>query len=373
MSDQREGGIAWTDHTWNALRGCSRVSEGCRHCYAESQAARFSGIDAKGKPMPYHGLVVIGEKGPRWTGKVVLVPERFADPIRWTRPRRIFVNSMSDVFHEDVSNETIAALFGVMAASPQHQFQVLTKRPERMHSWFEWVRGEGNATRVAHHEVRTCALAAARLVGGKAPGAFGPSARGEVPWPLPNVWLGVSVEDQRTAGDRIPLLLDTPAAIRWVSYEPALGPVDFDEWIVRIDHCTSCHEEHPPLGPDRCPACGRGGTLTSTFGERQRRELVEGARYDTPSGDPRADGPELHWIVVGGESGASARPFDLAWARSTVEQCRAAGVAPFVKQLGSKPYERDGDPTKRFLKLSHKKGAVMNEWPESLRVQEYPR
>ena len=123
--------IAWTDETWNPLRGCSRISEGCRHCYAETMAARFSGPG-----QPYEGTIRNG----RWSGNVRIVPEKLGDPLRWTRPRMVFVNSMSDLFHDNVPNEFIAAVFGVIAAAPRHTFQVLTKRPARMLEWFEWQR-----------------------------------------------------------------------------------------------------------------------------------------------------------------------------------------------------------------------------------------
>ncbi len=129
--------IEWTDATWNPVRGCSRVSPGCQHCYAERMARRS---DRPGGA--YEGLTVLAHDGPRWNGKVRLVPEKLDEPLRWRKPRMVFVNSMSDLFHEDIPNEFIAAVFGVMAASPQHTFQVLTKRAERMRDWFQWVKQE---------------------------------------------------------------------------------------------------------------------------------------------------------------------------------------------------------------------------------------
>lgn len=130
MADQRNGGIAWTDETWNAVRGCSVVSSACKFCYAARQAARFSG-----KGQPYEGLARMTDAGPRWTGEVRLVPEHLADPVRWKRPRRIFVNSMSDLFHEKLDDLDIARVFGAMALAQHHTFQILTKRPERMLRW----------------------------------------------------------------------------------------------------------------------------------------------------------------------------------------------------------------------------------------------
>lgn len=336
MSDQRDGGIAWTDQTWNPVRGCSRVSAGCVNCYAEKVAVRWGGASG-----PYAGLTTNG----RWNGTVDLVFEHLTDPLRWKRPRRVFVNSMSDLFHEALTNEQIAAVFGVMAAAPAHTFQVLTKRAERMQSWFEWA-AKGDVT---HTEVRAITLAAARVLGEGFAGhakRFIAGAHGELAWPLANVWLGVSVEDQKTADARIPRLLDTPAAVRFVSYEPALGPVDFTYR-------------------------GCGALLVDGGGEKMQGQAHAPNQVD--------------WIIVGGESGANARPFDVAWARSTIEQCRAAGVAAFVKQLGSVvrdsrqieqpstwwPHHTKlrGDDT---FELRHSKGGDPSEWPADLRVREFP-
>lgn len=239
LSDQREGGIGWTDQTWNPVRGCSRISPGCEHCYAETMAGRFCG-----KGQPYEGLVRIKDIRPnavrfernprreaRWTGVVRLVPDHLADPLRWKRPRRVFVNSMSDLFHERLSNEEIAAVFGVMAASPKHTFQVLTKRAARMKEWFAWL----DATATGESSWRCadyCQIAAMKA--GVSERLMLHEIKGTLKcwnWPLPNVWLGVSVEDQRRAEERIPLLLKTPAAVRFVSAEPLLGPVDLSPWM----------------------------------------------------------------------------------------------------------------------------------------------
>ncbi|HEX2677999.1 MAG TPA: DUF5131 family protein, partial [Polyangiales bacterium] len=135
-----ETAIEWTDTVWNPVRGCARVSPGCESCYAERQAHRFSNPGG-----PYEGLTVLGKHGPRWSGRARFVPETLDAPLRWRKPRRIFVNSMSDLFHHDITNEQIAAVFGVMAACPQHTFQVLTKRAERLPEWFRWVDEVPNA------------------------------------------------------------------------------------------------------------------------------------------------------------------------------------------------------------------------------------
>lgn len=335
MSDQRDGGISWTEQTWNPIRGCSRVSEGCRNCYAETMAARFSGPG-----QPYEGLAKSTPSGPRWTGKVMLVEDHLADPLKWTRPRLVFVNSMSDLFHEALTNEQIAAVFGVMAAAPRHTFQVLTKRAKRMREWFAWLEATARqivnvfpddpvAWRRAH------LLSAAGLrTGALSKKPISAAVISAQPWPLPNVWLGVSVEDQASADERIPYLLETPAAVRWVSYEPALGPVDFGAWLGSRDYVAT-----------------------------------EGGQF--------ASDPAIDWIVVGGESGPGARPFDVELARKTIEACRAAEVACFVKQLGARPYTLNPNCTaqddEQFWSLRDKKGGDPSEWPEDLRVREWPK
>lgn len=366
MADQRGGGITWTDKTWNPIRGCSRVSEGCRHCYAETVAARFSGPG-----LPYEGLAADG----KWTGKVRLIPEHLADPLSWKKPRRIFVNSMSDLFHEGLESEEIAAVFGIMVSAPQHTFQVLTKRPERMRDWIEKT------------SVVDCIEAA--------------SARGcKLPdfscgiWPgAKNIWLGVSVEDQKTADERIPLLLQTPAALRFVSYEPALGPVDLS-W--HLKETTRHHVCADVGGMIRNRSfyglmSDDGRALSRDEAEAQLRALrARGVKlipgngcddFDPEKGCRGHRQPRLDWVIVGGESGPKARPFDIAWARQVVRDCKAAAVPCFVKQLGAWPIfeERDlaqlderrmcSDGTYKFR---DRKGGDMAEWPEDLRVRGFP-
>jgi protein gp37 len=232
------------------------------------------------------------------------MPHQLAKPLAWKTPRRVFVNSMSDLFHPTAPDDYIAAVFGVMAACPQHTFQVLTKHPERAARWFAVWR-DGGA-------------------------------------PLPNVWLGTSVEDQAAADERIPHLLACPAAVLWVSYEPALGPVDFSAWL-----------------PDR------------------------GLSFTDAEGVPVRGPARLDWIVVGGESGPGARPFDVQWARDTVRQCRRASVPVFVKQLGANYIDAkngvggySASPPPEYGRLTRRlcdrKGGDPSEWPEDLRVREWP-
>lgn len=293
MSD--DTGIEWTDATWNPIRGCSRVSEGCRHCYAERVAARFSGPG-----QPYEGLTKIHKTLPvqrRWNGEVRMVPEHLADPLRWRRPRRVFVNSMSDLFHESLTNEQIAAVFGVMAAAPQHSFQVLTKRARRMREWFEWVAKNTSRYTWPTDERRPAWEFVEEEARAYIPDIKATATGRE--WPLSNVWLGASVENQAAADERIAELLRTPAAVRWISAEPLLGPVDVVSIVAR-----------------------------------------EAARAAIKADDIRA-GSSLDWVVAGCESGPGARPCDVAWLRSLRDQCAAAGVAFFLKQAVETP--DDGD------------------------------
>lgn len=319
-------GIQWTDATWNPLRGCTRVSKGCENCYAEKVAYRFSGPG-----QPYEGLIAIGKKGPRWNGVIKLVPEKLIDPLRWTRPRMVFVNSMSDLFHENISNEYIAAVFGVMAEAKTHTFQILTKRPKRAKEFFDWLTTKAYAESCAvdgfypytQYEVGICLAEAAKLTGRS---KLFPK---DFPiWPLPNVWLGISAENQETANKRVPLLMECPANIHWVSYEPALGPVDFSEWIDNSGY----------------------DSLLRTFTGR------------------KATPPSLDWIVVGGESGSGSRPFDWKWAQHVVDTTSASSTAVFVKQLGSKPVLKDSG----ISSLKSYKGGEISEWPKGLQVREYP-
>lgn len=267
--------IEWTDASWNPIVGCSKVSKGCDHCYAIGQAHRLASNPATPQ---YHGLTQITNGRPNWSGKVALVESALELPLHWKKPKKIFVNSMSDLFHEAVPDEWIDRTFAVMALCPQHTFQILTKRPERMQKYF--LAGK-----------RESVLGKAwTILGNPKFKKYNHSNITQRIWPLPNVWMGVSVEDQKTADERIPPLLQTPAAVRWVSYEPALGPVDFSRWL-KTPHADGA-------------SCG----LLCT---------------------------KLDWNVCGGESGSGARPMHPHWARSVRDQCVAAGVPFFFKQWGA--------------------------------------
>lgn len=301
-------GIAWTDSTWNPVRGCTKVSAGCKNCYAETFAERWRGV-------PGHAF----EQG----FDVRLVPEALGLPLRWQRPRRIFVNSMSDLFHEAVPDAFVLQVFDVIrrchTERPGHVFQVLTKRAERMRDFCARLRFDGAGT--------------GRLWLSATPAPSGFAAAGDgyaLVRGLTNLWLGVSVEDQAAAEERIPLLLATPAHLRFLSCEPLLGPVEL--------------------------RMGEGGL--------------------------RSSNARLEWVIVGGESGPGARPCDAAWIRSLVGQCAGAGVPAFVKQLGARFEDREGRLYGRGAlrwengdlraRLGDRAGADPEEWPADLRVQEFP-
>lgn len=492
--------IEWTEQSWNFLRGCRRVSEACGSdrgggCYAERQAIR------QAKPgEAYHGLVVSTPKGPRWTGEIGFVEEILLAPLKRKKPTTYFVNSMSDLFYEKVTDEMLDKAFAIMALTPQHTYQVLTKRPERM---LEYLNAEDTPFRIAqqmdaisaghglgpeelrpvpgypayfvsshghiysdkrgrrrrlkpdiadqghmrvqlhrdgkagprgdrllvhrlvleafvsappsdnsqgrHRDGNPTNNAVTNLFWGDQSANWQDSMRhgtfrrysklerfevdrikerhnsgsntselaaeygvsetqirnivsgkqwavqSPIEWPLRNCWLGVSVEDQKTADERIPLLLQTPAALRWLSIEPLLGPIEFSNVSARSD-----------------------------WKEQLGKKALRG----------------INWAVLGGESGPGARPFDVTWARSIIRQCRAAGLPVFVKQMGSNVWDvndagYDGDtpsqwpmgtgtddwhldPSRQYqgapcrVILGDRKGGNMHEWPEDLRIREMP-
>jgi protein gp37 len=304
MADQRNGGIAWTDATWNPLRGCSRVSEGCRNCYAESMAGRFCGPG-----MAFEGVAKRVDGKGRWTGDVKLIEERLTDPLHWRKPRKVFVNSVSDLFHPAVPDEWIDRIFAVMALSPQHTFQVLTKRPERMREYVAHACGRVAETIIRFRRERGDPNMAVIPL---------PHIRPGYPWwPLPNVWLGVSVENQPAADERIPHLLRTPAAVWFVSCEPLLGPVEL-----------TCIRQADDVLPGQDAACG--WYIDSLVGDAWDDE--NGAltgEYRQSFGSAK-----INWVIVGGESGPNARPMNPDWTRSLRDQCADAKVPFMFKQWG---------------------------------------
>ncbi len=275
--------------SWNPVRGCRLTSPGCSHCYAMTQAHRFSGPGGA-----YEGLTKLRAKGgPVWTGDFREVPDMLDVPFRTRKPTTWFVNSMSDLFGEGVSNEFIASVFGVMAATPGHTYQVLTKRAERLPEWAEWIHEQGLELIDAVGETpgpRTSADGSACIyllgehhdLGNRAAA----DAYNNAPWPLPNVWLGVSVEDRKHGLPRIEHLRRTPAAVHWLSIEPLLEDLGDELDLAGID-----------------------------------------------------------WVVVGGESGNGARPMHPDWVRRIRDKCVASNTPFFFKQWGAwQPfYDRDLD------------------------------
>jgi protein gp37 len=291
MSDNTH--IEWTDATWNIITGCSVVSAGCKHCYAMKLA------ETRLRHHPSRaGLTVETKAGPVWNGEVRFNPQWLTQPMDWTRARRIFVCAHGDLFHEGVQDAWLDQIFAVMAVSPQHSFQVLTKRPERMLQYMQRL-GERNQAQGYLHEALKWAM------------GYDNPRRPAVnlqAWPLPNVWLGVSVEDQAAANERIPFLLKTPAAVRWISAEPLLGPVD----LTTIE-------------------------FRNAFGNMEMWDALDLHLFGDEDEVVDADGCSavIDWVVAGGESGRGARPMHPDWARSLRDQCAKAGVAFLFKQWGS--------------------------------------
>ena len=251
--------IEWTEETWNPVTGCSKISPGCQSCYAEALCRRFWRQWDR-EPPPDHF-------------KVKVYPERLSIPFHWKKPRRIFACSMGDLFHSDVCGFDLSIIFNTMRRTPQHTYQVLTKRADLMKLWIE-----GYENFAAN---------------------------------FPHVWLGVTAENQECADSRIPELLKTPAAVRFVSVEPMLERIDLWQY----------------LGGDRNPI------------------------------GPAYKGQGLDQVIIGCESGPKRRPMEWAWAIELVRQCRAAGVPVFVKQIP----------------VNGKVSKDPSEWPMELRVREYPR
>jgi protein gp37 len=287
--------IEWTDASWNCLAGCEAVSPGCANCYAATMTRR---LEAMGQA-DYTGLTT----KKHFNGTVRCLPDKLSIPLKWKKPRRVFVNSMSDLFHEDVPDEFIDRVFATMSLTPQHTYQVLTKRAERMYKYiYGWPKGMSRGHHIALRRNKDGTALATIPPTHSPTGSFEDGTGPTVKLPLPNVWLGVSAEDQQRADERIPWLLKTPAAVRFVSAEPLLGPLDISPWLR-----ASC-SAHPKSDGYKCCA-------------------GNAPRY-----------APLTWVIVGGESGPKARPMHPAWVRQIRDQCQQAGVPFFFKQWGAYSY-----------------------------------
>jgi protein gp37 len=298
--------IEWTQKTWNPIAGCSKVSPGCANCYAEVMAGRLAAMGQT----KYQGLTVLQGKHRRWTGKIAFDRHALYEPIRRTKPTTYFVNSMSDLFHEEVTEDQLNEIFTVMAVCHQHTFQVLTKRPDFAEEYLS-----------ASMRLEEIYCNWTSFSGGPA----------EVEcWPLPNVHIGVSIENANVK-HRIDALRGIPAALRFLSIEPLIADV---------------------------------GELNLYH---------------------------IDWVIVGGESGHGSRPCNVQWIRNVVRQCREQNVPVFVKQMGAVPiaaacrqlhhewgegkfsYYPDAKSSDFWrIKLKHRKGANISEWPEDLRVRQMP-
>lgn len=371
-------GIEWTHRpgtkpaTWNPFVGCSLVSPGCTNCYAMGQAARIvdmtAGIEGKkAEDSHYFGTVERVKGRWVWTGKVNRAPAHiFFAPLQWKAPRTIFTNSMSDLWHPEIMDGEIDQVFAIMALAPQHTFQVLTKRSERMREYLNQPDVVQRIYTIACDFAVELGLDVV-LIADRAHEPLAPQGPRVYldTWPLPNVWLGVSTEDQKRANERIPDLLQSPAAIRFVSAEPLLGGIDF----------SFLPQDRPGIPNAHIDAL---------------------AGYATNYGHTR-----LNLVIVGGESGRGARPLWTPDLRSIVIRCRAAGVPVFVKQLGANVQDRndagfDGEDDDEWeidvgrvehdldgaidgyqgapvrIHLKDRKGGDPAEWPADLRVRQFP-
>jgi len=274
-----ETGVEWTDSTWPIVQGCDYESPGCTNCYAVPLIWRLAHNPNPKIAGPLQGLVESRNGKLVWTGKVALREDRLSDPLTWTKPRKIFVPSHGDIFHDEVPDAFLDKIFAVMALCNHHTFQVLTKRPQRMRKYMR------------ANTVRDCTLRAGSA------------------WPLPNVWLGTSIEDQARANQRRHPMADLAGEgwLTWVSYEPALERVDWINWGF------------------------------------------------------------LKWMVIGGESGPNARLFHLSWMALALEWAQLRGIAVFDKQLGSNPRLQQ-----LTFKTKDRKGGDPAEWPADLRIREFP-
>lgn len=358
--------IGWTDYSSNPLRyreagtnrevwACVKTSPGCANCYAEAMGLRLS----RGVPFTRAGLATVRpELNDKELGRVLRAPGLAG--------KKVFLNDMTDCFGDWVPDVLLDRMFAALACRPDVIFQVLTKRADRMAAYFTAPDRKAlifkQVAGLSDMSAEQAGRESARIIFADVEPAFRDDR------PFPNVWLGVSVENQAMAKERIRPLLTTPAAVRFLSCEPLLSELTLTPWF-------------DPMGV----TCGAEAEV-----QCQCRGCVHAGTF--PRGD---DGlfAEIDWVIVGGESGDDARPFQVEWARSLIKQCRAHGVACFVKQIGSSPRERelsdwpdawpngtrrinlvgDGFGNHCVTGLRHRNGADPTDWPEDLRVQQFPQ
>jgi len=309
--------IEWTDSTWNPIIGCSHASPGCDHCYAERMACRLAQ-----NPLTPQYMGIVDLKKRTWKGRTALVESALEQPLKWRKPRRIFVGSMADLFHPSTPDEWLDRIFAVMALCPQHTFMVLTKRPERMRGYMEGMvdHPRWDAARKPLHD-------AFRKKGDIHMAEYVGVMLASPVWPLPNVVCMATAEDQKRLDERAPHILEL-AGLGWrtgLSIEPMLGPVDVTPWI-GTHNCHLCYGprffvqdcEEDAQEQAICPHCGRSGGV-GTWNSWMGRGY---------------DGPGFDWIICGGESGPGARPMHPDWVRGLRDQCQAAGVPFFFKSWG---------------------------------------
>jgi protein gp37 len=299
--------IEWCDKTWSPITGCTPISEGCENCYAKRMAKRLAGRCGYPSQDPF---------------SITMHPEKLDEPDHWIKPKRIFICSMSDLFHSEVSILFIRMVLNTVKRNPHHTFMILTKRPERMEE-------------ILNHN-----------------SMFVEDPNRSDGWRFnapPNLWIGVTAENQARADERIPILLQIPSAVRFVSLEPMLGPVDLRKWLPGCWECSGscgyrqtdqpeeqrCYEcgydqdlsgewGQDQYGQDKCPECGAIGSIIYPCPRCNDYEMVQG----------HPDTPCLSWVILGGETGPGARPMHPDWVRSVRDQCVSAGVPFFLKQWG---------------------------------------
>jgi protein gp37 len=306
--------IEWADAVWNPVTGCTPISEGCKNCYAKRMATRLKGRYGYPEDEPF---------------KVTLHPEKLKEPLKWKKPRRVFVCSMGDLFHEDVPFQFIATVFGVMANSSQNIYMVLTKRPQRMKEFFDWLFS--NAAKYYARGYRTVPYDDDRInvLIMNIASEYGINLDFMRKWPLFNVWLGVTAENQQRADERIPILLQILAAVRFVSIEPMLGPVD----LTRIVY--------------------------------DRQTVIDAIRGLHGWPLPHTDGPKLDWVICGGETGPGARPMHPDWVRSLRDRCQAAGTPFFFKSWGEWAEYKERYGGGLFIKLDGSLGCQGDYWEDN--------